>query len=58
MADEDCLSFPLVDDLSWCFGNKRTLYLDNVSDISQKEGSGGPRPLTTQSLCMGSILIL
>ena len=47
-------SFPLVDDSTrWC-GDRRFLYPDIVPDIAQKEGSGGPPPVASQSHCVCS----
>ena len=32
---------------------KRYLYPDNIPNIMQKEGSGGPRPVASQFHCLG-----
>ena len=45
------ISFPLVVDPSWLCGDKRSLYPDNVPDIAQKDGLGGPRPESSQFYC-------
>ena len=51
MFGKDCL----IHFLWWMIhlGDKCYLYPDNISDIAQKEGSGGPRPVPSQSYWVG-----